>query len=101
MSFRKYASNKAKITVHAYDSAVFNVYFHLAIGVFLTIISHIPVVMGCFGPLNLEDPPTRGPTKLIRLCVIIIWQKIIFTGSYVGILHHQVWCPICFSARAN
>ena len=58
-------------------------YFILAIGVSLAIISQVPVIMGCFGPLNLEHPLTGGPTKLIRLCVAIGWHKISLTGSSV------------------
>ena len=58
-------------------------YFILAIGVSLAIISQVPVIMGCFGPLNLEHPLTGGPTKLIRLCVAIVWHKISLNGSSV------------------
>ena len=58
-------------------------YFILAIGVSLAIISQVPVIMGCFGPLNLEHPLTGGPTKLIRLCVAIIWLKLLLIGSSV------------------
>ena len=61
-------------------------YFYLAISVFLAIISQFPVVMGCFGPLNLEYPLTGGPTELIRLCVAIVWHKLLLIGSYVCIL---------------
>ena len=64
-------------------SELCHTYFNLAIGISLAIIGQVPLIMGCYGPLNLEHPLTGRPTKLIRLCVTIVWHKISLNGSSV------------------